>query len=116
IAGRSVALFCSSLPTQFGESVVMRVVGRSTVCLDLEMLGMRKYVGDYILEVIERPNGIFIATGPTGSGKTTTLYSCLHKINTLDSRLLPAEEPVEYDLEGIMQVPVNENIGLTFAR
>src|SRR5438552_3122922 len=116
IAGRSVDLRVSTLPTQFGESVVLRVLDRSTVNLDLEMLGMPKYVGDYILEVIERPNGIFIATGPTGSGKTTTLYSCLRKINTLDSKLLTAEEPVEYDLEGIMQVPVNENIGLTFAR
>src|SRR5207245_2906526 len=78
--------------------------------------GMPKYVGDYLLEVIERPNGIFIVTGPTGSGKTTTLYSGLRKTNTLDSKLLTTEEPVEYDLEGIVQVPVNENIGLTFAR
>ena len=116
IAGRSVDLRVSTLPTQFGESVVLRVLDRSIVNLDLEMLGMPKYVGDYILEVIERPNGIFIVTGPTGSGKTTTLYSCLRKINTLDSKLLTAEEPVEYDLEGIVQVPVNENIGLTFAR
>ncbi len=80
------------------------------------MLGMPDYIHDYILEVIQRPNGIFIATGPTGSGKTTTLYSCLRKINTIDSKLLTAEEPVEYDLEGIVQVPVNEAIGLTFAR
>ena len=116
IAGRNVDLRVSTLPTQFGESVVLRVLDRSTVNLDLGMLGMPKYVGDYILEVIERPNGIFIVTGPTGSGKTTTLYSCLRKINTLDSKLLTAEEPVEYDLEGIVQVPVNENIGLTFAR
>jgi type IV pilus assembly protein PilB len=116
IAGRSVDLRVSTLPTQFGESVVLRVLDRSTVNLDLEMLGMPKDVFDYIHEVIERPNGIFIVTGPTGSGKTTTLYSCLRKINTLDSKLLTAEEPVEYDLEGIMQVPVNENIGLTFAR
>ena len=116
IAGRNVDLRVSTLPTQFGESVVLRVLDRSTVNLDLERLGMPKYVGDYILEVIERPNGIFIVTGPTGSGKTTTLYSCLRKINTLDSKLLTAEEPVEYDLEGIVQVPVNENIGLTFAR
>jgi type IV pilus assembly protein PilB len=116
IAGRNVDLRVSTLPTQFGESVVLRVLDRSTVNLDLEMLGMPKYVGDYILEVIERPNVIFIVTGPTGSGKTTTLYSCLRKINTLDSKLLTAEEPVEYDLEGIVQVPVNENIGLTFAR
>jgi type IV pilus assembly protein PilB len=116
IAGRSVDLRVSTLPTQFGESVVLRVLDRSTVNLDLEMLGMPGYIHSYILEIIQRPNGIFIVTGPTGSGKTTTLYSCLRKINTIDSKLLTAEEPVEYDLEGIVQVPVNENIGLTFAR
>ncbi len=116
IAGRSIDLRVSTLPTQFGESVVLRVLDRSTVNLDLEMLGLPDYIHQYILEVIERPNGIFIVTGPTGSGKTTTLYSCLRKINTIDSKLLTAEEPVEYDLEGIMQVPVNESIGLTFAR
>ena len=116
IAGRSIDLRVSTLPTQFGESVVLRVLDRATVNLDLESLGMPDYIRDYILEIIYRPNGIFIVTGPTGSGKTTTLYSCLRKINTLDSKLLTAEEPVEYDLEGIMQVPVNEAIGLSFAR
>ena len=116
IAGRHVDLRVSTLPTQFGESVVLRVLDRSTVNLDLEMLGMPDYVHNYILEIIQRPNGIFIATGPTGSGKTTTLYSCLRKINTIDSKLFTAEEPVEYELEGIVQVPVNEGIGLTFAR
>jgi type IV pilus assembly protein PilB len=116
IAGRPVDLRVSTLPTQFGESVVLRVLDRTTVNLDLEMLGMPDYIHDYILEIIERPNGIFIVTGPTGSGKTTTLYSCLRKINTIDSKLLTAEEPVEYDLEGIVQVPVNEAIDLTFAR
>ena len=116
IAGRPVDLRVSTLPTAFGESVVLRVLDRSTVNLDLEMLGMPDYIRDYIIEVINRPNGIFITTGPTGSGKTTTLYSCLRKINTIDSKLLTAEEPVEYDLEGIVQVPVNEAIGLTFAR
>ncbi len=116
IAGRNVDLRVSTLPTQFGESVVLRVLDRTTVNLDLEALGMPDYIHSYILEVIERPNGIFIVTGPTGSGKTTTLYSCLRKINTIDSKLLTAEEPVEYDLEGVVQVPVNENIGLTFAR
>ncbi|HEX4638519.1 MAG TPA: GspE/PulE family protein [Chthoniobacterales bacterium] len=116
IAGRHIDLRVSTLPTQFGESVVLRVLDRSTVNLDLEMLGMPDYIHSYLVQMIERPNGIFIATGPTGSGKTTTLYSCLRKINTIDSKLLTAEEPVEYDLEGIVQVPVNENIGLTFAR
>jgi type IV pilus assembly protein PilB len=116
IAGRSVDLRVSTLPTQFGESLVLRVLDRTTVNLDLEALGMPDYIHDFLLEVIHRPNGIFIATGPTGSGKTTTLYSCLRKINTIDAKLLTAEEPVEYDLEGIVQVPVNEAIGLTFAR
>src|SRR5947207_7055196 len=116
IAGRAVDLRVSTLPTQFGESVVLRVLDRSTVNLDLEALGLPDYIYDYVLEIINRPNGIFIVTGPTGSGKTTTLYSCLRRINTIDSKLLTAEEPVEYDLEGIMQVPVNEAIGLTFAR
>ena len=116
ITGRHVDLRVSTLPTQFGESVVLRVLDRSTLNLDLEMLGMPDYIHSYLLELIHRPNGIFIATGPTGSGKTTTLYSCLRKINTIDSKLLTAEEPVEYDLEGIIQVPVNDTIGLTFAR
>ena len=116
IAGRHVDLRVSTLPTQFGESVVLRVLDRTVVNLDLENLGMPDYINSYIREVIERPNGIFIVTGPTGSGKTTTLYSCLRKINTIDTKLLTAEEPVEYDLEGVIQVPVNEGIGLTFAR
>ena len=116
IAGRNVDLRVSTLPTQFGESLVLRVLDRSIVNLDLEALGMPDYIYNFLLEMIERPNGIFIATGPTGSGKTTTLYSCLRKINTIDSKLITAEEPVEYDLEGIVQLPVNEAIGLTFAR
>jgi type IV pilus assembly protein PilB len=116
IAGRNVDLRVSTLPTQFGESVVLRVLDRTTVDLDLEMLGMPDEIHSFILDMIQRPNGIFIVTGPTGSGKTTTLYSCLRRINTIDSKLLTAEEPVEYDLEGIVQVPVNESIGLTFAR
>ena len=116
VAGRSVDLRVSTLPTQFGESVVLRVLDRSTVQLDLGQLGMPENVLNYILEVIERPNGIFIVTGPTGSGKTTTLYSCLRRINTIDSKILTAEEPVEYDLEGMIQVPVNDAIELTFAR
>lgn len=116
IAGRVVDLRVSTLPTQFGESVVLRVLDRSTINLDLESLGLPDSIHDFIVEIIQRPNGMFIVTGPTGSGKTTTLYSCLRRINTIDSKLLTAEEPVEYDLEGVVQVPVNEAIGLTFAR
>jgi len=115
-AGRHVDLRVSSLPTQFGESVVLRVLDRSTVNLNIEALGMPEYIYNYILETIEKPNGIFIVTGPTGSGKTTTLYACLNKINTIDSKILTAEDPVEYDIEGIIQVPISEGIGLTFAR
>jgi type IV pilus assembly protein PilB len=113
---RQVDLRVSTLPTQFGESVVLRVLDRAAVNLDVESLGFPKYVRDYVNEAIQRPNGIFVVTGPTGSGKTTTLYSCLRCVNTIDSKLLTAEDPVEYDLEGIMQVAVNEAAGLTFAK
>lgn len=116
IAGRQVDLRVSTLPTQFGESVVLRVLDRSVVSLDLNNLGMPKRVYNYICQTIEKPNGIFIVTGPTGSGKTTTLYSCLARLNTIDSKLLTVEDPVEYDIEGIMQVNINEGIGLSFAR
>jgi len=116
IGSKTVDLRVSTLPTQFGESVVLRVLDRSAVQLDLDALQMPRDVHDYILEVIQKPNGIFIVTGPTGSGKTTTLYACLNRINTIDSKLLTAEDPVEYEIDGIMQVPVNEGIGLTFAR
>jgi len=116
MAGRQVDLRVSTLPTQFGESIVLRVLDRSTVKLDLAAIGLPQRIYDYICTVIEKPNGIFIVTGPTGSGKTTTLYACLNRINTPDSKLLTAEEPVEYELEGIQQVPINEGIGLSFAR
>ncbi len=116
MAGRQVDLRVSTLPTQFGESVVLRVLDRTTVRLDLAAIGLPTRIYDYICAVIEKPNGIFIVTGPTGSGKTTPLYACLNRINTTDSKLLTAEEPVEYEIEGIQQVPINEAIGLTFAR
>jgi type IV pilus assembly protein PilB len=116
IAGRPIDFRVSTLPTQFGESVVLRVLDRSVVSLDLEKIGMPDDVNQYFIEDIEKPNGIIINTGPTGSGKTTTLYSALKKINTIESKLLTAEEPVEYDIEGIIQVPINDSIGLTFAR
>ncbi|HXG48594.1 MAG TPA: GspE/PulE family protein, partial [Methylomirabilota bacterium] len=116
LGSRQVDLRVSTLPTQFGESVVLRVLDRSAVSLDLENLGLPKPVHDYIVEAINQPNGIFIVTGPTGSGKTTTLYSCLRKVNTIDSKLLTAEDPVEYDIEGIMQVAINEAVGMTFSK
>ena len=116
IGSRMIDLRVSTLPTQFGESVVLRVLDRSSVNLEIESLGFPKYVYEFVTEAIQRPNGIFIVTGPTGCGKTTTLYSCLRRVNTLDSKLLTAEDPVEYDIEGIMQVPITEAVGLTFSK
>ena len=116
MAGRQIDLRVSTLPTQHGESVVLRVLDRSVVNLELASLGMPDHILNYVVETINKPHGIFIVTGPTGSGKTTTLYSCIKQINTIDTKILTAEDPVEYELEGIQQVQVNENIGLTFAR
>ena len=115
IGGRAVDLRVSTLPTQFGESVVLRVLDQSAVQLDISQLGMPSDVFNGIQDIVRRPNGIFVVTGPTGSGKTTTLYSALRIINTADLKLLTAEDPVEYEIEGIMQVPVNPLVGLTFA-
>ena len=116
VNGRKIDLRVSTLPTQFGESVVLRVLDRTAVNLDIKSLGLPKAVHDYLIEAILQPNGIIVVTGPTGCGKTTTLYSCLHQINAMDSKLLTVEDPVEYDMEGIMQVPVNEAVGMTFSR
>ena len=102
--------------TKFGEAVVLRVLDRSSVSLDLENLGMRPEVLKEVGDIIQNPNGIFVVTGPTGCGKTTTLYACLRRVNALDTKLLTAEDPVEYDIEGIMQVPINETTGMTFAK
>src|SRR6185312_1402421 len=116
LGNRTIDLRVSTLPTQFGESIVLRVLDRSAVNLEISSLGLPKYLSDYIHEVIQRPNGIFIVTGPTGCGKTTTLYSCLRHVNTIDSKLLTAEDPVEYDIEGIMQVAINDAVGMTFSK
>ncbi len=116
INGQGIDMRVSTLPTIFGESVVLRVLDRSNVNLNLEMLNLPKEMFEYITDTIEKPNGIFICTGPTGAGKTTTLYACLRRINTEDAKLLTAEDPVEYDIDGIMQVPINESIGLNFGR
>ena len=116
LGNKEIDLRVSTLPTQFGESVVLRVLDRSSVNLELESLGFPKYVHDFVSEVIQRPNGIFVVTGPTGCGKTTTLYSCLRRVNMIDSKLLTAEDPVEFDIEGIMQVAINEAVGMTFGK
>ena len=116
VGGKNIDLRVSTLPTQFGESVVLRVLDRSAVNLDVKSLGFPKSVSDYVLEAIQQPNGIFVVTGPTGCGKTTTLYSCLREVNSIESKLLTVEDPVEYDIEGIMQVAVNEAVGMTFGK
>jgi type IV pilus assembly protein PilB len=116
IAGKQVDLRLSTLPTAFGESVVLRVLDRGAVQLELKTLGLPKDGYDFIIETINQPNGIFTVTGPTGCGKTTTLYSCLRHINQIDTKLLTVEDPVEFDIEGIMQVQVNESAGMTFGK
>lgn len=116
VGGKQIDMRVSTLPTVHGESVVLRVLDRSSVNLDLENLGFRPEIYDYIIATVSKPNGIFIVTGPTGAGKTTTLYAALRKVNTVDSKLLTVEDPVEYDIEGIQQVPTNEAIGVNFAR
>ncbi len=116
VNGKPIDLRVSTLPTAYGESVVLRVLDRSNANLDLEMLNLPPFIYEYIEDTIVKPNGIFICTGPTGAGKTTTLYACLRKVNTIDSKLLTAEDPVEYEIDGIMQVPVQEAIGLTFGK
>lgn len=115
IGGKPVDLRVSCLPTSHGESVVLRVLDRSVVNLDLDVLGIGQDTLATMRELIARPNGIFVVTGPTGSGKTTTLYSCLKEVNNVEDKILTAEDPVEYDLEGIIQVPINEAVGMTFA-
>jgi type IV pilus assembly protein PilB len=116
IAGRPVDLRVSTLPTRFGESVVMRVLDKSVVNLDLESLSLSEEILKKIRELVNRPNGIFIVTGPTGSGKTTTLYSALREVNKVETKILTAEDPVEYEIDGIMQVAVNHQVGMDFSR
>ena len=116
VGEKQVDMRVSTLPTHHGESVVLRVLDRSSVNLTLENLGLPDHIFEYVTETIEKPNGIFIVTGPTGAGKTTTLYAALQRINTIDAKLLTAEDPVEYDIDGIIQIPINEGIGLDFPR
>ncbi|OIO32802.1 MAG: type II secretion system protein GspE [Candidatus Omnitrophica bacterium CG1_02_40_15] len=116
VEGKAVDLRVSTLPTLYGESIVMRVLDKSVVSLSLDQIGMDEEIKSKIREIIKRPNGIFLTTGPTGSGKTTTLYSCLAEINKIDYKIITTEDPVEYDIEGIIQVAINTKINLTFAR
>ncbi|HIN81025.1 MAG TPA: pilus assembly protein PilB [Planctomycetes bacterium] len=115
IGGRPVDLRVSTLPTMYGESVVMRVLDRANVSLDLEQVGLRANDLEIVRAMIAKPNGIVLVTGPTGSGKTTTLYSCLNEANNPEIKIITTEDPVEYNLHGIVQVPISEEIGVTFA-
>jgi type IV pilus assembly protein PilB len=116
IGGRPVDLRVSTLPTMFGESCVMRVLDRTVVSLSLDQIGMRDDELVLFRQIIQKPNGIVLVTGPTGSGKTTTLYSALNEVNEVTTKIITTEDPVEYDLEGIIQVQVNEDIGVTYAK
>jgi type IV pilus assembly protein PilB len=115
VQGHQVDLRVAILPTMFGESVVLRILDRSQLDLKLENLGLSPHDMEIIRLLIQKPNGILIVTGPTGSGKTTTLYSALKELNTIDSKLITTEDPVEYDIDGIIQVQMKPEIGLTFA-
>jgi type IV pilus assembly protein PilB len=115
VGGHPVDLRISVLPTMFGESVVMRVLDRSVVSLNLAKVGMDPPTLKAFREVISRPNGIVLVTGPTGSGKTTTLYSALSELNNIEDKLITTEDPVEYDIDGIVQIPIDADIDVTFA-
>ena len=116
VQGRPIDLRVSVLPTMFGESVVLRVLDRSQISLDLEKLGLRQEDIKLIRQLIHKPNGIIIVTGPTGCGKTTTLYAALNELNSVETKLITTEDPIEYDIDGIIQVQMRPDIGLTFAR
>ncbi len=116
VGGRGIDFRVSSLPANHGESVVLRILDQEKGLVDLEILGLSKYDFDRFHKIIKKPNGIFLVTGPTGSGKTTTLYAALKKLNRPDKKIITAENPVEYNLSGINQAQVNHQIGFTFAR
>ncbi len=115
VGGNPVDLRVSVLPTLFGEAVVMRILDRTVVQLDLNKIGMDPVTLSRFREMIHRPNGIVLVTGPTGSGKTTTLYSALNELNVIEEKIITTEDPIEYDIDGLIQVPVNPDIQVTFA-
>lgn len=115
VGGNQVDMRVSVLPTMFGESVVIRVLDRTVVSLDLNKVGMDPAILALFRQLIHKPNGIVLVTGPTGAGKTTTLYSALNELNEVTDKIITTEDPVEYDIDGIVQVPINHEIGLTFA-
>ena len=115
VGGNCVDLRVSVLPTLFGEAVVMRILDRTVVALDLNKIGMDAVLLANFRQILKRPNGIVLVTGPTGSGKTTTLYSALNELNDTETKIITSEDPIEYDIEGIIQIPVNPDVGVTFA-
>ncbi|HEV8071926.1 MAG TPA: ATPase, T2SS/T4P/T4SS family [Planctomycetaceae bacterium] len=115
VGGNPVDLRVSVLPTMFGESVVMRVLDRTVVQLDLQKIGMDATILRRFRQIIRNPNGIVLVTGPTGSGKTTTLYSALNELNEVSTKVITTEDPIEYEIDGLIQVPVNPDIEVTFA-
>ena len=116
VQGNPIDLRVSVLPTMFGESVVLRVLDRTQVTFDLEKLGLRQEDHELVRQLIHKPNGIVIVTGPTGCGKTTTLYSAMNELNSVEMKLITTEDPIEYDIDGLIQVQMKPDIGLTFAR
>lgn len=116
LKGVPIDLRVAVLPTMFGESVVLRVLDRSNVSLSLDKIGMRSDDLNVFRQLIAKPNGIVLNTGPTGCGKTTTLYAALNELNAIDTKILTAEDPVEYDIDGLVQIQVKPDVGLTFAR
>jgi type IV pilus assembly protein PilB len=115
VLNRTIDLRVSSMPTIFGEKIVMRILDKSNLNIDLERLGFEPKAMKEFVGAIKSPYGMVLVTGPTGSGKTTTLYSALSRINTPETNVMTAEDPVEYNLDGINQLLVNEGVGLTFA-
>lgn len=115
VGGNKVDLRVSTLPTMCGESVVMRVLDKTVVQLDLNKIGMDAGTLAKLRTIIRRPNGIVLVTGPTGSGKTTTLYSALNELNDIETKIITSEDPIEYNIDGLVQVPINHDINVTFA-
>ena len=115
VGGNPVDMRVSVLPTLFGESVVIRVLDRTNVGLSLDRIGMPPDILGQFRALIKKPNGIILVTGPTGSGKTTTLYSALSELNDVDTKIITTEDPVEYEIDGIIQCPINHEIDVTFA-
>src|SRR5262249_44422385 len=115
VGGNPVDMRVSVLPTMFGESVVIRVLDRTVVSLDLNKVGMEQQTLAQFRQMIHKPNGIILVTGPTGAGKTTTLYSALNELNEITDKIITTEDPVEYDIDGIIQCQIHSEIDLTFA-